>query len=137
VKSAASLDTVCWLRQVKGIINKREEVNAMTLLIEANPVPLQADPDGTIRVAGTRLTLDTVLRAYQGGATPEQIVERFSGLSLPDAYAVIGYYLRYRQEVDVYLRSREQAAAALRQEIEAGNAPGPSRDELLARRARK
>jgi hypothetical protein len=29
--------------------NTTREVEDMTLLIEANPVPLQADPDGTIR----------------------------------------------------------------------------------------
>jgi uncharacterized protein (DUF433 family) len=109
----------------------------MTIAIEANPVPLRAEADGTVRVTGTRLTLDTVVMAYLDGATPEQIVERFPALSLPDAYAVVGYYLRYRQEVEAYLRSREQAATLLRHEIEADGAPIPSRDELTARRARK
>ena len=85
----------------------------MTLLIEANPVPLRADPDGTIRVVGTRLTLDTIVTAYRDGASPEEIAKRFPGLSLPDAYAIVGYYLRYPGEVNAYLRSREQAAVAL------------------------
>ena len=44
----------------------------MTLLIEANPVPLRADPDGTIRVVGTRLTLDTIVAAHRDGASPER-----------------------------------------------------------------
>jgi uncharacterized protein (DUF433 family) len=109
----------------------------MTIAIKANPVPLRADADGTIRITGSRLTLDTVIWAYLDGATPEQIVERFPAISLPDAYAVIGYYLRYRQDVEAYLRGREQAAAALRQEIEATAKPGPSRAELVARRTRK
>ena len=108
----------------------------MSLLIDANPVPLRADPDGTIRVVGTRLTLDTVVAAYRDGAPPEEIVKRFPGLSLPDAYAVIGYYLRYRQEVEAYLDARRQAAEAIRQEIEAGSPPEPSRDQLLARRGK-
>jgi uncharacterized protein (DUF433 family) len=109
----------------------------MTLLIAANPVPLRADPDGTIRVAGTRLTLDTVIAAYHDGAPPEEIVKRFPGLSLPDAYAVIEFYLRNRQEVEAYLDARRQAAEAIRQKIEAGGPPEPSRDQLLARRAGK
>jgi uncharacterized protein (DUF433 family) len=109
----------------------------MALLIEANPVPLRADPDGAIRVAGTRLTLDTIVTAYRDGAPPEEIAKRFPGLSLPDAYAVIGYYLRYRQEVEAYLDARRQAAEAIRREIEAGSPPQPSRDQLLARRAGK
>jgi uncharacterized protein (DUF433 family) len=109
----------------------------MTLLIEADPVPLRADADGTIRVAGTRLTLDTVITAYRDGAPPEEIVKRFPAISLPDAYAVIGYYLRHPQEVEAYLDARRQAADALRQEIEASGPPRFSRDQLLARRAGK
>jgi uncharacterized protein (DUF433 family) len=109
----------------------------MIITIEANPVPLRADADGTIRVAGTRLTLDTVVRAFQDGATPEQIVERFPGLSLPDAYAVIGYYLRYPREVEAYLDARKQAADAIREEIEASGPLRFTRNELLARRAEK
>jgi uncharacterized protein (DUF433 family) len=109
----------------------------MTLLIEANPVPLRADPDGAIRVVGSRLTLDTIITAYRDGAPPEEIVQRFPGLSLPDAYAVIGYYLRYPQAVEAYLDVRRQAAEAIRREIEANSPARPSRDQLLARRAEK
>jgi len=109
----------------------------MTLLIEANPVPLQADSDGSIRVVGTRLTLDTIITAYRDGAPPEEIVQRFPGLSLPDAYAVVGYYLRYPREVEAYLDARRHMAEAIRQEIEASGPPRFSRDQLLARRAGK
>ena len=109
----------------------------MSLVIDANPVPLQVDPDGTIRVVGTRLTLDTIVTAYRGGATPEEIVERFPGISLPNVYAVITYYLRYRREVEAYLDARREAAEAIRQEIEAGGPPRFTRDQLLARRAGK
>ena len=109
----------------------------MTLLIEANPVPLRADPDGTIRVVGSRLTLDTIVTAYRDGAPPEEIAKRFPGLSLPDTYAVIGYYLRNRREVETYLDARRQAAEAIRHEIEASGPPRFSRDQLQARRAGK
>ncbi len=109
----------------------------MTLLIEANPVPLRADPDGTIRVVGTRLTLDTIVLAYRDGAPPEEIVKRFPDLSLPDAYAVVGYYLRFPREVEAYLDARRLAADAIRQEIEANCPTRPARDQLLARRAGK
>ncbi len=109
----------------------------MTLLIEANPVPLRADSDGTIRVVGTRLTLDTIVTAYRDGAPPEEIAKRFPGLSLPDVYAVIGYYLRFPREVEAYLDERTLAAEALRREIEDVNPPKLSRDRLLARCAGK
>ena len=109
----------------------------MTLLIEANPVPLRVDPDGAIRVVGTRLTLDTIVTAYRDGAPPEEIVKRFPGLSLPDAYAVIGYCLRYPREVEAYLDARKLAAEAIRRDIDAADSPKLSRDQLLARRAGK
>jgi uncharacterized protein (DUF433 family) len=109
----------------------------MAMVIEANPIPLQADSDGTIRVAGTRLTLDTVVTAYCGGATPEEIVERFPAISLPDVFAVIGYYLRYHEEVEAYLNARREAAESLREQIEAETPPKFSREQLLARRAQK
>jgi uncharacterized protein (DUF433 family) len=113
------------------------EVQATAIAIKANPVPLQVDPNGTIRVVGTRLTLDTVVMAHRDGATPEEIVERFLGLSLPDAYAVVGYYLRYRREVEAYLDKRKLAAEAIRVEVEASGPPKFSRDELLARPQQK
>ncbi len=109
----------------------------MTLLIDANPVPLRADPDGTIRVPGTRLTLGTIVAAYRDGASPEAIVQRFPGLSLPDSYAVIGYYLRYQEEVDAYLDARRREAEELRQQVEDAGSRQFSRDELLARRGEK
>ena len=126
-----------WHGQPNQGYNSAREVKAMTLLIEANPVPLRADPNGTIRVVGTRLTLDTIVAAYRDGAPPEEIVKRFPDLSLPDAYAVVGYVLRHPREVEAYLDERRQAAEAIRREIEANCPTRPTRDQLLARRAGK
>jgi uncharacterized protein (DUF433 family) len=107
------------------------------MVIVANPVPLKADAEGTIRVAGTRLTLDTVVAAHHEGATPEEIAQRFPGVSLPDVYAVIGYYLRYRDEVEAYLNARREAANSFRQQIEAEMPSRFCREQLLARRAQR
>ena len=59
-----------------------------------------------------------VIRAFQDGATPEAIVQRYSTATLADVYAVIAYYLRHRQELEVYLAEREQRAQDVRQRIE-------------------
>jgi len=61
--------------------------------------------------------------AYRDGAPPEEIVKRFPDLSLPDAYAVVGYVLRHPREVEAYLDERRQAAEAIRREIEAKHRP--------------
>ena len=64
------------------------------------------------------LLLETVVRAFQDGATPETIVQRYSTLALPDVYAVLAYYLRHPREVEEYLARREQQAEEVQQRIE-------------------
>jgi uncharacterized protein (DUF433 family) len=66
----------------------------MTLVLESQPLPLQTDADGVVRVAGTRVTLDTIVAAFKKGATAEQIAHGYPVLTLVDIYAVITFYLR-------------------------------------------
>ena len=75
----------------------------MTLTLKAQPVPLVADGDGVVRVAKTRVTLDTVIAAFHDGLTAEEIIEQYPSLELGPVYAVISYYLCQRVEVDAYL----------------------------------
>lgn len=106
----------------------------MILPAPQETVPLAfAEGGRAIRVAGTRVTLDTVIRAFQRGATPEEIAQDYSAVSLADAYAVIAYYLRHRPEVDEYLEQREQDHAELQREITARPEYRELRDRLLAR----
>ena len=107
----------------------------MTLSIADDPCPIRLR-QGVPCVGGTRVTLDTVIRAYQRGLTPEQIVYDFDTLALADIYTVIGYYLRHRAEVDAYLDAREQRAEEVRREIEARFLPDGPRERLLRRRGR-
>src|SRR3954453_5345184 len=81
------------------------------------PIPLSIDADGVIRVADTRVTLDTVVDTFMTGASPEEIAQDFPVLHLDDIYAVITYYLRHRGEVDAYLRERRARAEVIRSEI--------------------
>lgn len=80
------------------------------MLIHAHPVPLREDADGNVRVGDTRVSLHTVVSQYNAGATPEDIVPRFDVLNLADVYAIVGYYLRHRDEVDTRLAEDERAA---------------------------
>ena len=100
------------------------------------PIPLSTDADGVIRVAGSRITLDTVIDTFMTGASPEEIAQDFPVLGLDDVYAVITYYLRHRGEVDGYLRERRTRAQAIRREIEAHSPQTGLRDRLLARLGR-
>jgi uncharacterized protein (DUF433 family) len=104
------------------------------MVFEAPPVPLVSDTFGTIRVAGTRVQLETVIYAYQQGYTAEETVSQFPTLNLADVYGVITYYLNNRMEVDEYLSSQKQRADDLQQEIEARPAYQEFRTKILARR---
>ena len=106
----------------------------MSVAFATETVPLRRDEHGTLRVGSTRVTLDTVVHAFQNGASAEEIVLRFPALSLTDVYMVIGYYLRHQTEVDTYLAQREREAEDLRREIEARQDTRGIRERLLARR---
>jgi uncharacterized protein (DUF433 family) len=108
----------------------------MALTLEARPIPLQEWDDGSIRIGGTRVTLETVLTAFNAGASADDIARRFDVLRLADVYSVIAYYLDNKAEVDAYLNEREQLGEAVRLEVER-RFPEQQflRDRLLARRA--
>src|ERR1700731_3614255 len=100
------------------------------------PIPLSTAADGVIRIAGTRVTLDTVIDTFLTGASPEEIAQDFPVLRLDDIYAVITYYLRHRDEVDPHPREGGSGAGALRRGIEAQSAQPALRARLLARLGR-
>ena len=80
--------------------------------------PLTQDEDGAVRVAGSRVTLDSLVRAFDEGATAEQIQDSFPSLTLREIYGAIAYYLEHRMEVGEYLKARREEAAALRRVAE-------------------
>lgn len=107
----------------------------MTLTVQAESPPLQADSDGSLRVGESRVLLDLVIRAFQDGATPETIVQRYPTVALADVYAVVAYYLRHRSEVEAYLVEREQQSREVWQRIESQQADLTElRSRLLAQR---
>ena len=106
----------------------------MTITISADPVPLHVDAHGTIRVAGKRLTLESLIGVYQQGKTPEEILECFDGITLGDVYAVLSYYFHHREEVDAYIAEQEAAGDAALRELEAQGYTSPFRDRVLALR---
>src|SRR5206468_8889674 len=93
-------------------------------------VPLRTDEFGVVRVGDCQVLLDVVINEFHKGATPESIARAYSTLRLPDVYAVIAYYLSHRDEVDEYLKRREEEAEKLRQEIEKSR---PDRADLRAK----
>jgi uncharacterized protein (DUF433 family) len=97
-------------------------------------IPLREEPPGVLRVGKSRVLLDLVIRAYQRGASPEEIVGMYESLELGDVFAVIAYYLAHPADIDEYLRHSAAEAEALRRKIEAVQPPQSHlKEELLAR----
>ena len=104
------------------------------LAIKTEPTPLAIHPDGVIRVGNTRVTLDTIVSAFADGLSAEEIVYAYPSLQLADVYAVLGYYLRNRAEVETYLQERRSQAEAVRRQNEARFDPHGIRARLLGRK---
>lgn len=94
--------------------------------------PLAADQDGVVRVRGTRVTLDTVVGAFEDGDSAEEIAQNYPTVSLADVYSAIGFYLHHRDAVEAYLDGRREFAEAVRRENEARFPPNALRARLLA-----
>jgi uncharacterized protein (DUF433 family) len=109
----------------------------MTLVVAAEPAPLETNADGVVLVGKTRVTLDTVVAVFNQGTTAEEIVYRYPSLKLADVYATIGFYLNHQQEVEAYLQQRQKQAQEVRRMNEAKFDPQGLRDRLLARQAEK
>ena len=93
------------------------------------------DRDCTIRLAGSRVPLDTVVYEFNQGATPEQIQDSFPSVSLHTIYGAIAFYLEHQVAVDEYLRQREWEAEELRHKIESRPEVAAFRERLRRRQA--
>lgn len=103
-------------------------------VLTPNRVPI-IETNGVFCVAGTRVTLDTVLECFLDGATPEEIVQRYPVLDLVTVYEVIAYYLRHRDQLDAYLANGRTRAEEIRSEVETRYDAVGIRERLLKRQA--
>lgn len=97
-------------------------------------VPLRTGADGVVRVGGTRVTLDTVVEAFQDGATAEDVVQQYPSLVLADVHQVLGYYLKHADELKAYFTKRAADSEAARRESKLRCDPRGVRERLLGRR---
>ena len=58
--------------------------------------------------------LEVVIHEFRNGAKPEEIVASYDAVALADVYLVPVSYLRHPDEIDAYLRRREQEAPVIR-----------------------
>ncbi len=110
----------------------------METLETSQTIPLSRSDDGTIRLADTGVSLDSIVLHFNLGATAEEIAQKFPPVELADVYAAITYYLTHREAVEEYLRQQEVEGDETQARIE--SAPqyqervGELRKRLFARR---
>jgi uncharacterized protein (DUF433 family) len=65
--------------------------------------PYIDERNGGLYVAGTRVSLDSVVIRFQEGASPEKIVQSFPTLKLSQVFGVIAYYLENEETITEYI----------------------------------
>jgi len=95
--------------------------------------------NGGYYIAGSRVSLDSIVYAFRCGDSPEAIRQSFPSLSLEQVYGAIAYYLADKEAIDTYLIETEKQwdeferehpiPPVLRQKLER------ARQELLAKRS--
>ena len=65
--------------------------------------------NGGYYVAGTRISLDSVVCAFRRGDSPERILERYPLLGKPSrVYGAIAFYLDHQAGIDAYLEESKR-----------------------------
>ena len=72
--------------------------------------------NGAYYIAGTRVSLDSVVYAFLRGESPEGIAESFPALGLEQVFGALAFYMANREIVDRYLGEGEREFEAMRRE---------------------
>jgi uncharacterized protein (DUF433 family) len=83
--------------------------------------------NGGYYVAGSRVSLDSLVYLYREGASAEDIQDDFPSLSLEQIHGAIAFYLAHQNEVDENIAEGERDSDRLVAPLET------SRPELYAR----
>lgn len=64
--------------------------------------------NGAYYVAGSRVSLASIIYEYRDGAAAETIRQNFPTLSLEQIHGAIAFYLGHQEEAEAYLRNLEK-----------------------------
>jgi uncharacterized protein (DUF433 family) len=88
--------------------------------------------DGNYYVAGTRISLDSIVHAFRRGESAETICQNFELLRLEEVYGAIAYYLANQPGIDAYLIRQSEKWAEGKHNAEP--LPANLREKLLRAR---
>jgi uncharacterized protein (DUF433 family) len=77
--------------------------------------------EGVYWVAGTRVSLDSIVYAFLDGHTADSIQQSFPILTLEQVYGAITYYLANREAIEAYLQAQKAAFETLQETLRRKN----------------
>ncbi len=94
--------------------------------------------DGGYYIAGTRVSLDSIVYEFRTGASPESIAQSFPALRLEQVYGAVTFYLANQRQIEQYLAESEEEYA---KQVEEARARDPQLykrlDQILQRQTSK
>lgn len=72
--------------------------------------------NGTPHIAGTSVTVRTIVRYYKLGLSPEEIAAQYSHLEMAQVYAALAYYHANRVEMEAHMAVEEAESDRIEQE---------------------
>lgn len=96
-----------------------------------NTVEHIEERNGEYYVRDTRVTVHSIIAAWQRGTAPEHIVAQFPTTTLADVFGVVSYYLDHRQQMDAHFAD---TAALYEREHEADHTRNPAFYDEMRRR---
>jgi uncharacterized protein (DUF433 family) len=78
--------------------------------------------NGGYYVAGSRVSLASIVHSFREGASPETIRQNFPTLTLAQVYGAVAFYLNHPEESEAYLQDVKRKWEELER---TGEPPGP------------
>ena len=66
--------------------------------------------EGVYRVAGTRVSLDSLVYLFREGISAESMADSYSALTLEQVHGALAFYLGNQDAINLYLVSGQRAA---------------------------
>jgi len=66
--------------------------------------------EGAYRIAGTRVSLDSLVYLFREGISAESMVESYPALTLEQVHGALAFYLANQNEIDTYLAEGQRTA---------------------------
>lgn len=76
---------------------------------------------GRARIAGSRITVQYIVREIKAGITPEEILEDKPYLTLAGIYSALAHYYANKESLDTEFAAYEEESRRLETEYKTGN----------------